>query len=85
MRCGNAGWSGWVDAYGTIREVLLNEEQSIYFRGGGNYTVFQFEDWMRRQSFYTRYGDWFVVVYGFLSFVAVLVKWLQRKGSGVRV
>lgn len=60
MRCGNAGWSGWIDAYGTIREVILNEANTVYFRGGGNYTVFQFNDWIRQQSFYTRHGDWFV-------------------------
>ena len=85
VRCGNAGWSGWVDAYGTIREVLLDEEQSIYFRGGGNYTVFQFEDWLRRQSFYTRHGDWFVVVCACGSLFSVSVICLQRKVGGVRV
>ncbi|ADE55038.1 apolipoprotein N-acyltransferase [Coraliomargarita akajimensis] len=69
MRCGNGGWSGWIDAYGTIREVILNEDQTVYFRGGGNYTVFQYDEWIRQQSFYTRHGDWFV----WLSIGLVLV------------
>ncbi|MGJ8652911.1 MAG: apolipoprotein N-acyltransferase [Opitutaceae bacterium] len=73
MRAGNGGWSGWIDAYGTVREVLHNSEGSVYFRGGGNYTVAQFKDWERRQSFYTRHGDWFVVVSAGLFLVAVIV------------
>lgn len=62
MRCGNGGWSGWIDAYGTVREVLRDDRGSVYFRGGGNYTIAHDRNWMRRQSFYTRHGDWFVLV-----------------------
>ena len=64
IRCGNGGWSGWIDAYGTVREVLYDEHGSIYFRGGGSYTVSHFDEWMRQQSFYTRHGDWFVGLCG---------------------
>jgi len=67
MRCGNAGWSGWIDAYGTIREVLTDAQGSVYFRGGGTYTVGQYDEWIRRQSFYTRHGDWFVGLCGGLA------------------
>ena len=74
MRAGNGGWSGWIDSYGTIREVLHDEEGSIYFRGGGTYTVFQFEEWMTQQSFYTRHGDWFVAVCGGLAVLLVFVR-----------
>jgi len=28
MRCGNGGWSGWIDAYGTVREVIFDGEGS---------------------------------------------------------
>lgn len=76
MRAGNGGWSGWFDAYGTLREVLLDEGGSIYFRGGGSYTVYQYEDWIRQQSFYTRHGDWFVWVSGAL---ALLAGWIGRR------
>ena len=67
MRCGNGGWSGWIDCFGTIRSVLNNENNSIYFRGGGSYNVSHFEEWMWRQSFYTRYGDWFVLLCAFFT------------------
>jgi len=33
LRCGNSGWSGWIDEFGNIRATLLNEKGSIYFRG----------------------------------------------------
>lgn len=72
MRCGNGGWSGWIDAYGTVREVLYDENGSIYFRGGGSYTVSHFEPWIRRQSYYTRKGDWFVGLSALFALLAAL-------------
>ena len=73
MRCGNGGWSGWIDCYGTVRDVLRDEHGSVYFRGGGSYTVLQFEEWQDRQSFYTRLGDWFVVVCAGLALISLLL------------
>ncbi|MEN8662583.1 MAG: apolipoprotein N-acyltransferase [Lentimonas sp.] len=90
MRAGNGGWSGWIDAYGTVRDVLYDAEGSIYFRGGGTYTIFQFAEWRRQQSFYTRNGDWFVAVSGglmLLSFVFARMKpapVLEPKSSLIR-
>lgn len=73
MRCGNGGWSGWIDAYGTVREPLLDERGSIFFRGGGSYAVFQYDNWLKRQSFYTRRGDWFVAGSGLFCLFAWMV------------
>lgn len=72
MRCGNGGWSGWVDAYGTVREVLRDDRGSIYFRGGGTFTIKQERRWLRGQSFYTRNGNWFIGVCGGLMLVSLL-------------
>lgn len=33
LRCGNAGWSGWIDPRGNQRQVLRDENGSIYFEG----------------------------------------------------
>ncbi|TVP80155.1 MAG: apolipoprotein N-acyltransferase [Puniceicoccaceae bacterium] len=74
VRAGNGGWSGWIDSYGSVREVLRDAEGSIFFRGGGTLSLFQFNDWFGRQSFYTRHGDWFVA----LSAMLALVAWLLR-------
>jgi apolipoprotein N-acyltransferase len=79
MRAGNGGWSGWIDAYGTVREVLYDETGSIYFRGGGSYTVGQFDEWMGQQSFYTRRGDWFVWLSGGFVLLATAFSWLPPK------
>ncbi|WP_269523950.1 apolipoprotein N-acyltransferase [Coraliomargarita parva] len=71
MRCGNGGWSGSIDAMGAVHSVLLNENGSVYFRGGGSFGVIQFGRWERQQSFYTRHGDWFVWVSAGFALVAV--------------
>ena len=77
MRCGNAGWSGWIDSYGSVREVLL-EGGSVYFQGGSTYSVIQYEDWLGRNSFYTRHGDWFVALCALLLGVTVCVNTRRR-------
>ncbi len=35
VRCGNAGWSGWIDERGIIRDILTDEEGQVYFEGAG--------------------------------------------------
>lgn len=79
MRCGNGGWSGWIDCFGTIRSVLYDENRSIYFRGGGSYSVRHFEEWRWQKSFYTRYGDWFVAVCGLLVLAALSIFTFRRR------
>lgn len=71
MRCGNGGWSGWIDGYGRVRDVLRDANGSVYFRGGACYTVVHFEPWLQRHSIYTQYGDWFVAVCGLLSLIGI--------------
>lgn len=67
LRCGNAGWSGWIDAYGSIRGVLSDEAHSIYFRGSGRFIFSPQAEWQGKQSFYTRHGDWFAGVSAVLA------------------
>ncbi len=62
LRCGNAGWSGWIDEFGMIRKVLVNDDDSIYFRGTGLAHVTRDRRWIGRNSFYVEHGDWFVIV-----------------------
>jgi apolipoprotein N-acyltransferase len=56
IRCGNAGWSGWIDPNGYQREVLRDGTGSIYFEGA---TVLNLSLYPQKISFYVRYGDWF--------------------------
>jgi apolipoprotein N-acyltransferase len=60
LRCGNAGWSGWIDEFGSIRTVLTNDEDSIYFRGIQAMDVTRDARWIGRQSYYVQHGDWFI-------------------------
>lgn len=64
LRSGNGGWSGWIDEYGVIRDVLVDEEGSIFFRGGSVYPIARDSAWADRESFYVRHGDWFVAACG---------------------
>ena len=75
LRCGNGGWSGWIDEFGAVRAKLTDAADSIYFRGTRTVEIKRDARWLGRRSFYTEHGDWFVllcaawVVFG----VAVLV------------
>ncbi len=62
LRCGNGGWSGWIDEFGAVRNSLANEAGSIYYRGTRVIEVSRDARWIDRHSAYTRYGDWFVLV-----------------------
>jgi apolipoprotein N-acyltransferase len=74
IRCGNGGWSGWIDEYGRIRSVMLDEEGSVYFRGSQSVTVSVDTRWSGRESPYTRLGDWFVpLCAGIAAFAYALV------------
>jgi apolipoprotein N-acyltransferase len=80
LRCGNGGWSGWIDEFGGIRAVLTRNastgattdphraaEGSVYFRGTQTVAVKADARWLGRHSFYVRHGDWFVLVCGLLA------------------
>lgn len=75
LRCGNAGWSGWIDEFGVIRAVLTRDPQgeihteplfaekgTIYFRGTAAVNVTRDSRWINQQTFYTEHGDWFVAL-----------------------
>jgi apolipoprotein N-acyltransferase len=60
VRCGNGGWSGWIDEFGTVRATLRNESGSIYFRGTETLRITRDVRWIGKDSFYVEHGDWFV-------------------------
>ncbi len=62
IRCGNSGWSGWIDEYGVIRGEMTNRDGSIYFRGTKTFEVTRDSRWTGAQSFYVQHGDWFMIV-----------------------
>ncbi|MEY4938773.1 MAG: hypothetical protein RIQ93_508 [Verrucomicrobiota bacterium] len=67
LRCGNGGWSGWIDEYGSVRATLTNKDGRIYFRGQQTLEVKRDSRWIGQYTFYTEYGDWFVLVCAVLA------------------
>ncbi len=66
IRCGNHGWSGWIDEYGNVPHVP-DELDPSFSRNPLPLHVF-FKDswpttrdpaWADRLTFYARHGDWF--------------------------
>ncbi|MCC5789410.1 MAG: apolipoprotein N-acyltransferase [Opitutales bacterium] len=62
LRVGNGGWSGWIDEFGNQRMVVTNEKGTVYFRGGTVETIERAVYWEERESLYTRWGEWFLLV-----------------------
>jgi len=59
-RCGNDGWSGWIDEYGNIRDELVDENGAVAFMGGASWEIDRDIRWRGQQTVYVRWGDWFV-------------------------
>lgn len=72
VRCGNGGWSGWVDEYGVIRDVVLNEKKTIYFEGTGTFNVYRDNAWVGRETFFVKYGSWFPLLCSIIVLLLVL-------------
>jgi apolipoprotein N-acyltransferase len=73
VRCGNAGWSGWIDEFGHIRHTVVDNTGSIYFQGVDAVQFSRSSYWSGRQSLYVQYGDWFVALCGGLVALAFLL------------
>lgn len=70
VRVGNGGWSGWIDEFGNVREVMTDAHGSIYFRGVHTVSVSRDRRWINRASFYVQHGDWFVLACAGLAALA---------------
>jgi apolipoprotein N-acyltransferase len=75
LRCGNGGWSGWIDEFGNIRQVVTDGDDRIYFRGTRTIAVTRDSRWVDHDSFYTSHGDWFVLLCAGLAGFAAMALW----------
>ena len=70
LRCGNNGWSGWINEVGMVRQVLTGEDGTVYSAGrkgsargaGMVLDVQRISAFAGSESFYVRHGDWFVLL-----------------------
>jgi len=83
IRCGNDGWSGWIDEFGNIRGVLTNGLGKIYMRGNAVFPIYYDASWKNKMSFYVQFGDWFVAVAALLSLLAFILFVITGKRNEV--
>lgn len=79
LRCGNGGWSGWIDEFGTVRKTLLDQNGRIYFRGTETVDITRDVRWVGKESFYVQHGDWFVLACGVLLFLCPVVLGIKNE------
>ncbi|MEO7414103.1 MAG: apolipoprotein N-acyltransferase [Opitutaceae bacterium] len=73
VRCGNGGWSGWIDEFGAVRTAVVNENGTIYFRGTQTIDITGDSRWVGKDSFYVVHGDWFVAACALLGLFGTAV------------
>jgi len=72
LRVGNAGWSGWIDAYGYVRWHMVDPlTEEMAFRGVDMVAVTRDPTWRNRLSAYTRWGDWPMLALALMLTLAV--------------
>lgn len=68
VRCGSAGWSGWIDGLGRIRSVVSDERDSIYFKGSA---IVEWDPDANVPTLYKRVHRWVHVGIGAWSLFAL--------------
>ena len=76
IRCGNNGWTGWIDELGRIQAVLEKQGRGIHCQGELFMEVLKRPAFHGKPSFFARHGDWFVVLCSVFVLLAFL---LQRQ------
>jgi apolipoprotein N-acyltransferase len=79
IRCGNAGWSGWIDSNGFQREVIRDEEGSIYCARATVLNLIFNKNAKKNNSFYVQNGDLFAYSCLFLTIVLICTYFLKYK------
>ena len=81
VRCGNAGWSGSIDALG--RSFPVTNKGTIYFQGSQLISPVAIAKGPHEMTFWVRYGDWAVSLGGVCF--GLTYGWRRRRGPSVAV
>ncbi|KAF0093808.1 MAG: apolipoprotein N-acyltransferase [Puniceicoccaceae bacterium 5H] len=85
MRCGNGGWSGWIDEHGQIRHELRDVHgHGIYFEGVQNSIVTRDPRFQGYLTPFVRYGPWFVYVCMALTAVGAFFR-LRKRAQNISI
>lgn len=76
LRVGNDGWTGWIDEYGSVRSGLDKWEQIATV-----WKISRDRRWVGKQTFYVKYGDWFVGVCWILLGSSAWISWSSSRKS----
>ena len=76
LRCGNAGWSGWIDPLGRKREVLEDQDGSIYFQGAG---IVEVSTKFNSKTLYSKLGDYFAYFCFIIFLILICFCFFDRK------
>jgi len=93
VRCGNDGWSGIIDQDGDAFEFekvgsamkidwVFTTQGTSYFRGSGAANVYTYPQYSGYETFYVRFGDWFVLLSALLAAGGVVA--LKNKKTNPR-
>ncbi len=92
IRCGNEGWSGFIDQDGNAFEIekdsrIIKSEWvfyahgTTYFRGTGAFIAYTNPQFDGEQTFYVRHGDWFVALCALLMVGGGALLWRRSQRS----
>lgn len=77
LRCGNAGWSGWIDGKGNQRAVLKDENGSIYFQAASTFGMSFSDRLSSPRNGYPDYFIWFCLGYTIWMLLRMRKSWFS--------
>jgi apolipoprotein N-acyltransferase len=91
VRCGNDGWSGFIDQDGDAFPLekngrviesgwILTKRGTTYFQGAGALYLYSNPQFDGAETFYVRFGDWFVALSALLAAAGAVL--LAKAGLG---
>ncbi|MBN2068628.1 MAG: apolipoprotein N-acyltransferase [Opitutales bacterium] len=86
VRCGNNGWSGWIDEYGNVCYELIDADGSTDFSGLDTFEVQRDPLWSGKLSLYARNGDWFVLFsFGIMLFSGFMLRYIPDEREEIKL
>lgn len=79
LRCGNAGWSGFIDSRGRMTALTQGEDPTIYFAGSGRVGPVSVKRENSPPTFWVQHGDYAIALGGLFFIFAAF--WRRQQNS----